>query len=179
MNALTIYKDFDGLQRAAMALQKSGYFQDVKTEAQAIVKVMAGSELGLPPFASMTGIHIIQGKPVLGAADMYERSGTPFARRRMLETAEYAEKLQAEFDAQEAWKHQPRKRVVLLQTTDRREIDPDFCPHLNTVMNTVGNDDEPYTQCLDCGWVYRDDYTWGPAELPECDDDPNMFGELL
>jgi hypothetical protein len=66
-NALAIYKDFDGLQRAAMALQKSNYFQDVKSEAQAIVKVMAGSELGLPPFASMSGIHIIQGKPVLGA----------------------------------------------------------------------------------------------------------------
>jgi hypothetical protein len=45
----------------------SGYFKDVTTQAQAIVKVMAGAELGLPPFASMTGIHIIQGKPVLGA----------------------------------------------------------------------------------------------------------------
>ena len=29
--------------------------------------MMAGAELGLPPFASMTGIHIIKGKPVLGA----------------------------------------------------------------------------------------------------------------
>ena len=67
MNTLTIYKDFDGLQRAAMALYKSGYFSDVKSEAQAIVKVMAGSELGLPPFASMSGIHIITGKPVMGS----------------------------------------------------------------------------------------------------------------
>jgi hypothetical protein len=66
-NALAIYQDFDGLQRAAMALQKSNYFSDVKSEAQAIVKVMAGAELGLPPFASMTGIHIIQNKPVLGS----------------------------------------------------------------------------------------------------------------
>jgi hypothetical protein len=66
-NALAIYKDFDGLQRAAMALKASGYFKDVQSEAQAIVKVMAGSELGLPPFASMAGIHVIQGKPVLGA----------------------------------------------------------------------------------------------------------------
>lgn len=66
-NALAVYDNFDNLQRAAMALQKSGYFQDVRTEAQAIVKVMAGSELGLPPFASMTGIHIIQGKPVLSS----------------------------------------------------------------------------------------------------------------
>lgn len=66
-NSLSIYKDFEGLQRAAMALYKSGFFTDLKSEAQAIVKVMAGSELGLPPFASMTGIHIIKGKPVLGS----------------------------------------------------------------------------------------------------------------
>jgi hypothetical protein len=65
--ALAIYGQFDQIQRAALALQKSGYFTDVKSEAQAIVKVMAGAELGLPPFASMSGIHIIQGKPVLGA----------------------------------------------------------------------------------------------------------------
>ena len=28
---------------------------------------MAGQELGLPAFASMSGIHIIQGKPALGS----------------------------------------------------------------------------------------------------------------
>lgn len=66
-NALEIYKDFDGLQRAAMALYKSGYFQDAKSEAQAIVKVMAGAELGIPPFAAMAGIHVINGKPTLGS----------------------------------------------------------------------------------------------------------------
>lgn len=66
-NALTVYDQFDELQRAAIALKESGYFKDVQSKAQAIVKVMAGAELGLPPFASMTGIHIIQGKPVLGA----------------------------------------------------------------------------------------------------------------
>ena len=65
--ALAIYNQFDQLQAAAAALQTSGYFTDVRTQAQAVVKVMAGAELGLPPFASMTGIHIIQGKPALGA----------------------------------------------------------------------------------------------------------------
>jgi hypothetical protein len=59
--------DFDTMQRVSLALYKSKYFGDVQSEAQAIVKVMAGSELGLPPFASMTGIHIIKGKPVLGS----------------------------------------------------------------------------------------------------------------
>ena len=66
-NALAIYKDFDGLQRAAMALYKSGYFEDAESEAQAIVKVMAGAEVGIPPFASMSGINIIQGKPTFGS----------------------------------------------------------------------------------------------------------------
>ena len=65
-DALAIYGQFDGIQKAAMALYKSGYFKDSTSEAQAIVKVMAGAELGLPPFASMSGIHIIQGKPALG-----------------------------------------------------------------------------------------------------------------
>jgi hypothetical protein len=67
MNELTVYQNFDTMARAASALQKSGFFPDVKSEAQAIVKVMAGAELGLPPFASMSGIHIVQGKPVLGS----------------------------------------------------------------------------------------------------------------
>ena len=41
--------------------------KDTRDVSQAIVKVLAGQELGLPPFASMTGIHIVQGKPVLGS----------------------------------------------------------------------------------------------------------------
>lgn len=66
-NALAVYGQFDTMQRVAVVLHESGYFGDVKSKAQAIIKVMAGAELGLPPFASMTGIHIIQGKPALGA----------------------------------------------------------------------------------------------------------------
>lgn len=66
-NALAIYEQMNSLTLAAKALQASGYFGDVKSEAQALVKVMAGAEIGLPPFASMTGIHIVQGKPVIGS----------------------------------------------------------------------------------------------------------------
>ncbi|HEX9679758.1 MAG TPA: hypothetical protein VGA08_04020, partial [Candidatus Saccharimonadales bacterium] len=66
-NSLIIYNDFGQIQQAAGALHESGYFSDTRSKAQAIVKVMAGAEIGLPPFASMTGIHIIQGKPTLGA----------------------------------------------------------------------------------------------------------------
>lgn len=58
---------FDTTNRVASAMVASGYFGDVKETAQAIVKIMAGQEMGLGPYASMSGIHIIKGKPVLGA----------------------------------------------------------------------------------------------------------------
>jgi hypothetical protein len=48
----------------------SGYFQDARDASQAIVKILAGQELGLPPIASMTGIHIIKGKVSLSATTM-------------------------------------------------------------------------------------------------------------
>jgi len=65
--AVTVYERMNELSTAATALHASGFFSDVKTQAQAMVKVMAGAEIGLPPFASMSGIHIVQGKPVIGA----------------------------------------------------------------------------------------------------------------
>ena len=48
-------------------LAESGMFADARQAAQAFVKVQAGAEMGIPPYAAMTGIHIISGKPVLGA----------------------------------------------------------------------------------------------------------------
>lgn len=59
-------------------LVQSRYFADATQAAQAIVKVMAGRELGFGPIASMTGIHIIQGRPAIGAdlmAKAVKRSG--------------------------------------------------------------------------------------------------------
>lgn len=55
------------MQTVAQMLAQSGYFSDARQASQAFVKVLAGRDLGLPPFVSMTGIHIVQGKPVLGA----------------------------------------------------------------------------------------------------------------
>ena len=52
------------------AFAESGMFPDIKTAAQAVVKIQAGSEMGIPPFAAMSGIHIIQGKPTVGAGLM-------------------------------------------------------------------------------------------------------------
>jgi hypothetical protein len=66
-NAMVVYERMAELQTAANAMHASGYFGDVKSQAQAMVKVLAGAEIGLPPFASMTGIHVVQGKPVIGS----------------------------------------------------------------------------------------------------------------
>lgn len=57
---------------------QSGFFTDARSEAQAVVKILAGQEMGIPAFGSMTGIHIIQGRPAVGAnlmASAIKRSG--------------------------------------------------------------------------------------------------------
>ena len=57
----------DDLSRIGKMMAISGYFSDARDAAQAAVKVQAGLEMGFGPFASMTGIHIIQGRPAVGA----------------------------------------------------------------------------------------------------------------
>lgn len=59
-------------------LQKSGYFKDVRDQAQAVTKILFGRELGFSPIVSMGGIHIIEGKPALSSnlmATLIKRSG--------------------------------------------------------------------------------------------------------
>ncbi len=67
--ALDIYKPetYETMKLVAGAMAQSGYFDDAKELAQAIVKVQAGAELGFGPFTSMAGIHVIKSKPTLSA----------------------------------------------------------------------------------------------------------------
>jgi hypothetical protein len=76
--ALTTTNTEMSLSELGNVLTKSKYFTDATDASQAIVKVLAGRELGIGPIASMTGIHIIKGKPALGAnllASCLKRSG--------------------------------------------------------------------------------------------------------
>jgi hypothetical protein len=83
MAELTVYQDktlstYDEVERAAKAMAASGFFQDARMASQAIVKILAGRELGFGAFASMSGINIIEGKPTLSAnimASAVKRSG--------------------------------------------------------------------------------------------------------
>ena len=54
-------------REVAQAFKQSGLFPDLKSEAEAYVKVLAGQEMGIGPMASMSGINVIQGKPTLSA----------------------------------------------------------------------------------------------------------------
>lgn len=62
VNQMTI----DEVMTIGKTMASSGYFSDAKQAAQAVVKILAGREMGFGPFASMTGINIIKGKPAIG-----------------------------------------------------------------------------------------------------------------
>ena len=50
------------VQSVAEVFMASGMFQDVKDVSQAMVKIMAGQEIGLPPVASLRSIDLIEGQ---------------------------------------------------------------------------------------------------------------------
>lgn len=75
-NAL-IRNDMD-VMKLGEVLARSGFFADARDAAQAVVKVLAGQELGFGPIASMTGVNIIKGRVTLSAnllAAAIKRSG--------------------------------------------------------------------------------------------------------
>ena len=51
----------------------SGLFPNIRNKAQAMVMITIGREIGVSAIAAMTGIHLISGKPVIGANLMAER----------------------------------------------------------------------------------------------------------
>ena len=66
MTEQALTKQLDVMELGAL-LSKSGYFKDATDAAQAVVKVLAGQELGFGPVASMTGIYIVKGRVTLSA----------------------------------------------------------------------------------------------------------------
>lgn len=76
-NQLAVREDMP-LAQLGQVLAQSGFFEDSKDANKAIVKVLAGREMGFSPIASMTGISIIKGRVAVGAnliASAIKRSG--------------------------------------------------------------------------------------------------------
>jgi hypothetical protein len=69
--ALATRADINEIQQVARLLAMSSYFDAKGNSEQAIAqmatKILAGQEMGYGPFASVQGIHVIQGKPVMSA----------------------------------------------------------------------------------------------------------------
>jgi hypothetical protein len=55
----------EAISKYGEVFKASGMFPDIKSTAQAVVKIQAGAELGLPPFQAMKAVHIIQGNCTL------------------------------------------------------------------------------------------------------------------
>lgn len=60
-------REFELNQRRAKAYSESGYWPDAASVAKALVKIEAGHSLGLPALVAMSEVHVIDGKPTLGA----------------------------------------------------------------------------------------------------------------
>lgn len=66
--------DFDAIQRLATAMYQSGFFihdgagSREQGVAQALVKVLAGKEMGIAPITSMMSIHVIKGRMSMSGA---------------------------------------------------------------------------------------------------------------
>lgn len=65
--ALQVPTDIGDIERYAAIFAKSGYFQDAQQMAQAAVKIIAGAECGIRPFAAMNGIYIVKGRTSMSA----------------------------------------------------------------------------------------------------------------
>lgn len=62
--------DMGSIKSLSQAFKESGLFPDIQSEAQAIVKIVAGQELSLPPVYSMQNFYIIKGKLSMAAEVM-------------------------------------------------------------------------------------------------------------
>lgn len=54
--------EFGNIRELSKIFYEAGIFEDVKSEAQAIVKIIAGREMGLSPMESMNGLYIVKGR---------------------------------------------------------------------------------------------------------------------
>ena len=154
--ALTVQTGLD-LRSLGEVLASSGFFQDTKDAAQAIVKVLAGQEIGFGPVASMTGIYIVKGKVSLSANLMgaaVKRSGR--YNYRVLELTDEA----AEIEFYEDGKAIGRSRFTLddakkagLNTSDNWRKYPRNMLFARALSNGVK-------------W-YCPDVTGGPAYTPD------------
>jgi hypothetical protein len=76
------------LREIGQVMLDSRMFKDVNSASQAMVKILAGSELGYGPFSSMRAFHVIEGQPTPTAGEIgarIKRSGRYDFRPRFID----------------------------------------------------------------------------------------------
>ncbi len=76
--ALTLSQALQESMNLGKVFVESGMFPDLKSQAQAVVKILAGRELGLSPLQSITDIYMVNGKVALQSkliASLIKKSG--------------------------------------------------------------------------------------------------------
>ena len=71
-------RDLNEAMKIGEIVAKSRMFPEVTDQAKAVVAILAGRELGIPPMASLRNIHVVKGKVEIGAsllAAMIRQSG--------------------------------------------------------------------------------------------------------
>lgn len=56
------------MKEMAQAALKSGYFATIANDSQALIKLQYAQDLGIPATAAMSGIYIVDGKPMIASA---------------------------------------------------------------------------------------------------------------
>ena len=140
------------IQTISQIFRKSGMFPTIKSEAEAVVKVMAGQELGFAPVYSMMKINMFNGHISLSAdamATLIKRSGdhTYFVREHTAKTCrlEFKQKIgdkwetlgQSEYTIDQArtaglankdnWKNHPKNMLFARAISNGARW---YCPHL-------------------------------------------------
>ena len=105
-------------------MARSGLFPDIDRASQAVVKILAGRELGIGPFAAMSDIHLVDGSPVVGArilaalvrqSDVYDYRVVEWSNERVaIDFYRHGEKLEptvtfTDEDAERAGLNQPTR----------------------------------------------------------------------
>jgi len=71
-------RSLDDYVRLGEIFGRSGLFADARDANKCVVKILAGAEMGFGPMASMSGVHVINGKPCCSSSLMaaaIKRSG--------------------------------------------------------------------------------------------------------
>lgn len=72
-SGLSVMSRIAEFQQVAKIFAESGMFSDARGQAQCFVKILAGAEIGLPPFTAMNAFHVIQGKVTMAASTIAAR----------------------------------------------------------------------------------------------------------